>query len=64
MRESEVMGLVESTLSNQELLNAIGLNPDGVAVILQGYRASRIPWSRVWALFVLCNWCRQNGVIL
>jgi hypothetical protein len=51
-------------LADEELVRAAGLAPEVVRGVTQSYRRPRsgIPWSRVWSLFVLVSWCRENSV--
>lgn len=37
---------------------------DALGRIWNDYRSGRINWARVWALFVVENWCRENKVVL
>jgi asparagine synthase (glutamine-hydrolysing) len=62
LRDPELFGPVESVLRDREAVEAAGLDPAGVGTVLEGFRAGKVPWSRVWALFALCHWCRANGV--
>jgi asparagine synthase (glutamine-hydrolysing) len=44
----------------------VGLNPHAAASVWRSFAAGRpgISWSRVWALFVLVDWCRRHRVTL
>jgi hypothetical protein len=39
-----------------------GLRPEGNVAMVKS--ASRLPWSRIWAVFVLMVWGRRNNVTL
>jgi asparagine synthase (glutamine-hydrolysing) len=56
--------LVGETLLEREAVAAAGLEPRAVADLWETFcrGAVRIPWSRIWALFVLVHWCRRWGV--
>jgi asparagine synthase (glutamine-hydrolysing) len=64
--DGPVFARIEGTLSNRRLLKQIGLNPDGVGRLLAAHQAGRprMPWSRLWSLFVLADWCQTNRVSL
>lgn len=64
LRRPEVAAMIRATLEDTRLLSYIGLNPQSVRLIWNGFTAqpSRIPWSRGWALYVLAQWCQCNGV--
>lgn len=57
---------VGETLGDRSLLASIGLDPETVESLWSAHRAgpSHVPWSRVWAIFVLAAWCRRHGVRL
>lgn len=48
---------------NPKLIESLGLAPSGVSRIFKDFQAGRrIPWSRVWGLFVLLFWCQEHRV--
>lgn len=57
---------LESTLTDVVLAHRIGLNGEAVARVYRAYRdgAKGLYWSRVWALYVLMQWCRTHGLEL
>jgi asparagine synthase (glutamine-hydrolysing) len=52
------------TLAAPGLAASAGLREDSVAAVLRGFGsgAERVPWSRVWALHVLLDWCRRHDM--
>jgi len=62
----QLKGIIDSTFADQELCTAVGLRSEAVARLWRSYQsgAPGLYWSRVWALFVLLNWCREHGVTL
>jgi asparagine synthase (glutamine-hydrolysing) len=57
---------VGEVLGDAEACRSVGLAPDAVGRLWRGFRerAPGIYWSRPWALFVLLDWCRREGVSL
>jgi len=60
-------GLTETmaqTLLDPAACRSVGLNPDAVARLWQGFQAGQrgLYWSRVWAIYMLMRWCAHNGV--
>lgn len=55
---------IQEVLSNRGLLTDVGLDAGGVGNLLYAYRRGRprIPWSRLWALYVFVRWCQKNRV--
>ncbi|WP_298815319.1 asparagine synthase (glutamine-hydrolyzing) [uncultured Chloroflexus sp.] len=62
LRKPEILEIIKDTLTDQITVTMAGLNPIAVQKVMDAFEAKRIPWSRLWLLFVLCRWCRQNGV--
>jgi asparagine synthase (glutamine-hydrolysing) len=58
--------MIRATLGDRATLERAGLDPKAVAQTVDGFtrRPAKIPWSRVWALFVLADWCRRHSVSL
>jgi asparagine synthase (glutamine-hydrolysing) len=54
--------IVENTLQDAKLARTIGFHPEGVSKLTQPI--SNLPWSRVWAVFVLMYWANSNNVAL
>jgi asparagine synthase (glutamine-hydrolysing) len=59
-------GEVDATLSDRAQCEAAGLRPDAVGRLWRAYRAGApgLYWSRVWALFTLLRWTREQGASL
>jgi len=55
--------IVKETLNDESAARAAGLRPRSVHALWEAHRArpDRVPWSRVWAVFVLIDWCRRHG---
>ena len=53
--------LMDGVLRDREAVAGAGLEPGAVADLWEAFcrGAVRIPWSRVWAIFVLVHWCRR-----
>ncbi len=53
---------VRDTLYDAELCETIGLDPATVASVWQAFeeRSPGLYWSRVWVLYVLLYWCREQ----
>jgi len=66
LRAAATRAWIGETLANRALLESVGLAPDAVNGLLEAYRKNRpkIPWSRLWAVFVLARWCQKNRVTL
>jgi asparagine synthase (glutamine-hydrolysing) len=64
MQDPSYQDRVMGVLADGELVRKAGLAPEVVRGVVRSYHRPRsgIPWSRVWSLFVLVSWCRQNGV--
>jgi asparagine synthase (glutamine-hydrolysing) len=61
-----VKGVIDSTFADRDLSASVGLCSEAVGRLWRSYQedAPGLYWSRVWALFVLLNWCRIHGVTL
>ena len=66
LRRPGAAAAIQATLEDARLLADIGLNPQAVASIVSGFasRPTRVPWSRVWALYVLAQWCQRYRVFM
>jgi len=58
--------LVAETLQDGSAVSDLGLRPDAVRFLWREHATHQdeVPWSRVWALFVLVHWCKRHGVKL
>lgn len=57
---------MDGTFADEVLCASVGLRAEAVGRLWRSYQAGApgLYWSRVWALFVLMNWCRAHGVTL
>jgi asparagine synthase (glutamine-hydrolysing) len=55
---------IEETFGNRELAESIGLRPEAVQEVWQGFLKRSVRWSHPWSLFVLMRWCERHGVSL
>ncbi len=59
-------GEVDAALSDRAQCEAAGLRPDAVGRLWRAYRAGApgLYWSRIWAVFTLLRWTREQGASL
>ncbi|HET9315340.1 MAG TPA: asparagine synthase (glutamine-hydrolyzing) [Vicinamibacteria bacterium] len=64
LREGAALASVRASLSTEGLPASIGLDERAVRTLLRAFADGphRIPWSRVWALHVVLDWCRRHGL--
>lgn len=57
---------IESTFGNRARVESVGLQPDALQRLWRSFRdgARGMYWSRVWAPYVLLNWCRTHNLTL
>jgi len=55
---------IEETFGNHALAESIGLRPQAVQDVWQGFLKRSVRWSHPWSLFVLLLWCDRYGVSL
>jgi asparagine synthase (glutamine-hydrolysing) len=57
---------LDATFADAPGFERVGLDPRAAAAVWHSFCARRpgIYWSRVWALFVLVDWCRRHRVSL
>jgi asparagine synthase (glutamine-hydrolysing) len=53
---------IEETFSNQRLVESLGLSPDALHAVWNGFLKGNIRWSHPWSLFVLLRWCDRYQV--
>lgn len=55
---------VDAVLSDNEAVAATGLNPAAVLTLWNAFRdgAPGLYWTRIWCLYALIHWARQNGL--
>ncbi|MCA9167458.1 MAG: asparagine synthase (glutamine-hydrolyzing) [Planctomycetales bacterium] len=63
---NQLKGTVEETFHDRTLCQQVGLSPEAVGRLWRAFlaHAPGVHWLRVWSLFVLLRWSRQNGVKL
>jgi asparagine synthase (glutamine-hydrolysing) len=64
LREGAALASVRASLATAGLPASLGLDEQAVATLLRAFAEGthRIPWSRVWALHVVLDWCRRHGL--
>jgi asparagine synthase (glutamine-hydrolysing) len=62
LRSGDTFEHIRDVLRTGNLAAAAGLNPIGVAALDEN--SARLPWSRVWSVFVLLNWVDHNKVTI
>ena len=64
--KNELSGLIEALFAERALVESVGLNPDALARLWRAFRAGApgLYWSRVWAPFVLLDYCRRQQLSL
>jgi len=57
---------IERVFEDRSHVKSVGLNAQALARLWEGFRAGAkgLYWSRIWAPFVLLDWCRRHGVAL
>lgn len=56
---------MDGTLRDEAAVKAVGLRPEPVGRLWRSFLAGApgVPWSRIWAIFVLVRWCHRHGVV-
>lgn len=56
---------MNETLRDEAAVKAVGLRPEPVGRLWRSFLAGApgVPWSRIWAIFVLVRWCHRHGVV-
>jgi asparagine synthase (glutamine-hydrolysing) len=64
--KDRLAGEIESTFADRAALTNLGFRPDVLGRLFQAFQQGSpgIYWSRIWAPFVLLNWCKQHRVSL
>ena len=60
LQQSTLRQRILETLRDDTLSFRAGLNPRAVREVADG--AARMPWSRIWSLYVLLEWVRRHGL--
>jgi asparagine synthase (glutamine-hydrolysing) len=58
----ELKGVMEETLQDAQLCRNIGIEPSAAAKLWKAFleRRNGVYWTRIWAMFVLLWWCREQ----
>lgn len=63
LRKPEGMDRINGTLRDYRACEQAGLSPESTRIILNRFSSKQaVPWSRIWALYVLVKWCINNKV--
>ncbi len=64
--KNELSCLIDALFADHALVESVGLNPDTLARLWRAFRsgAPGLYWSRVWAPFVLLDYCRRQQLSL
>jgi asparagine synthase (glutamine-hydrolysing) len=59
-------GDIESTFADRGLVSSLGLRSDSLGRLWNAFRAGSpgLYWSRLWAPYVLLNWCKRHRLAL
>ena len=66
LRDKTLFDAIEAVILNVRLGQAVGFRPEALEGMVKALMHPRAPapWSRVWSLFVLLDWCERNRVFL
>jgi len=53
---------IEETFNNEQLIQSVGIAPDALHSVWDGFLNGNIRWSHPWSLFVLLRWCDRYQV--
>ncbi len=64
--KDSLAGEIESTFADHAALSRLGFRPEVLVRLFRAFQQGSpgIYWSRIWAPFVLLNWCKQHRVTL
>ncbi len=64
--KDKLAGDIEATFADRALVESVGLQPDTLQRLWRAFMAGApgMYWSRVWAPYVLLNWCRTHRITL
>jgi asparagine synthase (glutamine-hydrolysing) len=62
--KDQLASRIESLFADKELVRGVGLNGDALHRLWRAFRsgAPGLYWSRIWAPFVLLDWCQRHKV--
>lgn len=57
---------IESNFENRSLVESAGLHPDALSRMWRAFKSNApgLYWSRIWAPYILLEWCRRHHVSL
>jgi asparagine synthase (glutamine-hydrolysing) len=57
---------IEALFADRKLVESVGLRPEALGRLWRAFRAGApgLYWTRVWAPYVLLDWCRSHEVSL
>jgi len=66
LKAPRIRSELDEVLRDGAFLASIGLRVKAVRALCDDFASdsSAIPWTRIWALFALADWCRRTGVAL
>lgn len=64
--KDRLAGQIQATFADRALARDVGLDPDALGRLWRAFRDSApgLYWSRIWAPFVLLDWCRRHKMAL
>jgi asparagine synthase (glutamine-hydrolysing) len=64
LRQGRSIEWIADVLGDDQAVNCAGLEGGAIRRFTQAFRepGSTVPWSRIWALFVLVEWCGRHRV--
>jgi len=64
--KDQLAGQIEATFAEKDLARDVGLDTKALQRLWRAFRsgAPGLYWSRIWAPFVLLDWCRRHKVAL
>jgi asparagine synthase (glutamine-hydrolysing) len=62
--EGTAKDIVWNTLSDRSAADRLGFNPRFLKTVANNFHANpaSTPWSRVWSIYVIMNWCTRHRV--
>jgi asparagine synthase (glutamine-hydrolysing) len=64
--KDQLAAQIESLFAERDLARAVGIDADALQRLWGAFRAGApgLYWSRIWAPFVLLDWCRRHRLAL
>jgi asparagine synthase (glutamine-hydrolysing) len=60
LKSGKIFEQIKDTMLDRSLAQISGLDPRSLVMLQKN--SLNLPWSRIWSVFVLMNWLRQNNV--